>query len=103
MISDEKGSLNDSVLTLKDEIMEHEAYNLVLLNLCGSTLDRDVVNGVFCLVESGFLPKLRILDFYHCTLREDVTDLLYEWSRCFPFIDVLSPLLIRLLVLSSSA
>ena len=95
MISADKGTLSECVQIMKDEIIEHEAYELVHLNLCGSTIDKDTVNGLFCLVEAGFLPRLRILDLYHCTYKEDVEELLCEWSQCFSFIVVLSPLLIR--------
>lgn len=80
---------------MKDEIIEHEAYELVHLNLSGSTIDRNVINELFCLIDAGFLPQLRILDLYCCSYTEDVEALLWEWSQCFPFIDVLSPLLIR--------
>ena len=70
-----------------------------------SEFDEATINQFFQLIEMGLFPSLRIIDLYgsfcagfsqtDCKLTEAAVSLLIHWQTLYPFIDILSPDLLR--------
>ena len=107
---DSKQSAADQLQQLKDDLMDAGAYEIMVLDLSGSSLDKMSITSLYRFIEAGLFPRLRIIDLYctcvslllsvDCNLSEDVATHLSNWISCFPFIDVLAPELIRIFLLS---
>lgn len=85
----------ESVQQLKDDIIENQAYHILLLDLQGTNVDDSVIDVLFHFIEIGLFPCLRIMDFYGCSLTSQAVLRLIQWLTQFPFIDVLSPDLLK--------
>ena len=102
---DPKQSIEDQLQQLKDDLMDAGAYEIMVLDLSGSCLNKTAITTLYHFIETGLFPRLHILDLYcflvafrsptDCNLSEEDATYLSNWISCFPFIDVLSPELIR--------
>ncbi|KAK8812573.1 hypothetical protein WA538_003787 [Blastocystis sp. DL] len=85
----------DSLQQMKDDIMENNAYHIIVLNLQHSEFDDATIDEFFQLIEIGLFPSLRIIDLYDCKLTEAAVASLIHWQTLYPFIDILSPDLLQ--------
>lgn len=94
-------SPTDELNSLKDDILENEAYNIVILQLSCEKLTEEIITTLYHIIEDGYFPRLRIIDLYSkttsfrfrldCVFDPNVHQVLSEWLHRFLFIDVLAP------------
>lgn len=73
--------------------------------MADSEFDEATIDQFFQLIEMGLFPSLRIIDLYgvsfavsseaDCKLTEAAVASLIHWQTLYPFIDILSPDLLR--------
>lgn len=75
-------SMIDEVSKLRDDIMENEAYNIMVLQITCNALDKNIVNALFVQIEGGLFPKLRTIDMYGKTIMTFMRIRLSFLCRC---------------------
>lgn len=49
---------------MKNDIMDHDAYNIMVLQLSGAIITDTIVDTLFQIIADGVLPRLRVIDIY---------------------------------------
>lgn len=75
-------SMVDEVSKLKDDIMENEAYSIMVLQITCNALDKSIVDALFVQIEGGLFPKLRTIDMYGKTSMIFLRNRLQFRRRC---------------------
>lgn len=62
--SEEKDKIMDDLEAMKDDIMESEAYSIMIIQITGLTFPQEAIHYLYGLIHDGFFPKLRIIEMY---------------------------------------
>ena len=61
---DPKQSVEDQLQQLKDDLMDAGAYEIMVLDLSGSCLNKAAITTLYHFIETGLFPRLHIIDLY---------------------------------------
>lgn len=62
--SELEDKIMEALEAMKDDIMESEAYSIMIIQITGSTFPQEAINYLYGLIHAGFFPKLRIIEMY---------------------------------------